>query len=58
MKRYYRMIFPLSAVAILLAGCTNPAQYDNMNSYEKTKQGAVIGGMLGAMGGLITFAGD
>ena len=54
MKRYYRMIFPLSAVAILLAGCTNPAQYDNMNSYEKTKQG----GMLGAMRGLITGKGD
>ena len=54
MKRYYRMIFPLSAVAILLAGCTNPAQYDKMNSYEKTKQG----GMLGAMRGLITGKGD
>jgi len=29
-----------------------------MNSYEKTKQGALIGGVLGAMGGLITGNGD
>ena len=58
MKHNYRTIFPLSAVAILLAGCTNPAQFDDMNSYEKTKQGAVIGGVLGAMGGLLTGNGD
>ena len=58
MKRYFRTTFPLSAVAIFLAGCTNPAQFDDMNSYEKTKQGALIGGVLGAMGGLITGNGD
>ena len=50
MKRYFRTTFPLSAVAIFLAGCTNPAQFDDRNSYEKTKQGALIGGVLGAMG--------
>lgn len=54
MKTYYRMIVPLSAAAIVLAGCTNPAQFDNVNSYEKTKQGAMIGGVLGAVGGLMT----
>lgn len=48
------MIVPLSAAAIVLAGCTNPAQFDNVNSYEKTKQGAMIGGVLGAVGGLMT----
>ena len=58
MKRYFRTTFPLSAVAIFLAGCTNPAQFDDRNSYEKTKQGALIGGVLGAMGGLITGNGD
>ena len=54
MKTYYRMIVPLSAAAIVLAGCTNPAHFDNVNSYEKTKQGAMIGGVLGAVGGLMT----
>lgn len=54
MKTYYRVIVPLSAAAIVLAGCTNPAQFDNVNSYEKTKQGAMIGGVLGAVGGLMT----
>lgn len=54
MKTYYRMIVPLSAAAIVLAGCTNPAQFDNVNSYEKTKQGAMFGGVLGAVGGLMT----
>lgn len=54
MKTYYRMMVPLSAAAIVLAGCTNPAQFDNVNSYEKTKQGAMIGGVLGAVGGLMT----
>ena len=54
MKTYYRMIVPLSAATIALAGCTNPAQFDNVNSYEKTKQGAMIGGVLGAVGGLMT----
>ena len=58
MKMYYRMIFPLSAAAIFLAGCTDPGQFDNMNSYEKTKQGAMIGGVLGAVGGLMTGDGD
>ena len=58
MKFNSGMIFPLSAALVLLAGCTNPAQFDDMNSYEKTKQGAVIGGVLGAMGGLLTGNGD
>lgn len=36
---------------IALAGCTDPAQVDANNGYQKTQTGAVIGGLVGAVTG-------
>ncbi len=42
------------AVGLGLSACTGPERFKGQNSYEKTQRGAVIGGILGAVGGLMT----
>ncbi|TDE38995.1 OmpA family protein [Antarcticimicrobium sediminis] len=36
------------STVFLLAACTDPARVDSGDPYQKTKQGALIGGLLGA----------
>ena len=42
------------AVGLGLGACSGPERFEGQNSYEKTQRGAVIGGIIGAVGGMMT----
>jgi len=42
------------AAGLGLSACTGPERFEGQNSYEKTQKGALIGGLVGAVGGMIT----
>ena len=42
------------AAGLGLSACTGPERFEGQNSYEKTQKGALIGGLAGAVGGMIT----
>ncbi len=51
MKTPVKIIAGLALLAI--AGCTDPAQVDANNGYQKTQSGALIGGLVGAVTGAV-----
>lgn len=52
-------IFGVALVASLaLSSCTGSERFDAPNNYIKTRNGAMIGGLVGAMGGLLTADGS
>ena len=42
-----------SAVGLGLCACTGPERFDGQNNHKKTQTGAVIGGIIGAVGGVL-----
>ena len=58
MKPTLRIACATTAALLLVSGCTDPARFENSQDPNKnTKQGALIGGIIGAATGLLT-AGD
>lgn len=50
----HRKFICLLAVSSLgLAACTGPERIEGSNNYEKTRQGALVGGLIGAVGGMM-----
>ena len=42
-----------SAVGLGLCACTGPEHFDGQNNHKKTQAGAVIGGIIGTVGGVL-----
>jgi outer membrane protein OmpA-like peptidoglycan-associated protein len=51
MKTPVKIMAGLALVAV--AACTDPAMVDENNGYQKTQQGALIGGLVGAVTGVV-----
>ncbi|WP_371225234.1 OmpA family protein [Roseovarius sp. 2305UL8-3] len=51
MKTPVKIMAGLALVAV--AACTDPAMVDENNGYQKTQQGALIGGLVGAVTGAV-----
>ena len=54
MAKIIRFAAFFAAIGLGLSACTGPERFNGQNSYEKTQRGAVIGGIIGAFGGVIT----
>ncbi len=53
MTNLVKFVGLFAALGLGLGSCTGPGRFDGQNSYEKTQQGAVIGGLIGAIGGMM-----
>ena len=51
-KTPVKIVASLAALS-LAAACTDPAMVDSNNGYQKTQQGALIGGIVGAVTGAV-----
>jgi len=54
MIRAKRPVLLASAALLALTACTDPATVDPNDPRDKTRQGALLGGALGAVAGLVT----
>ena len=51
----HKKLICLVAISSLgLAACSGPERLEGPNNYEKTRQGTLIGGLIGAVGGMVT----
>ena len=48
------IIYVSAVISLALSACIEIERFDAPNSYQKTKKGAMIGELIGAMGGLMT----
>ena len=54
MSKILKFVSLFAAIGSGLAACTGPERFNGQNSYEKTQRGAVIGGIIGTVSGMIT----
>lgn len=48
------IIYVSAVISLALSACTEIERFDAPNNYQKTKKGAMIGGLIGTMGGLMS----